>query len=119
LHVAAANGFYDVAAFLLRCGLPATVRDNDLWMPIHAAASWNQPDLIELLCEYGADINAKTNTGETPMDLCEDLATRQVIATVQHNEARKKRLAFGVRDSRRQSRRWVWGWIRGFEFKYF
>jgi len=40
-----------------------------LWQPIHAAASWNQPDLIELLCEYGADINAKTGAGESPLGL--------------------------------------------------
>ncbi|KAI1721684.1 ankyrin repeats (3 copies) domain-containing protein [Ditylenchus destructor] len=105
LHVAAANGFYDVAAFLLRCGVHPSVRDNDFWTPVHASAMWNQPDLIELLCEYGADINSKSNSGETPLDLCEDNQTRQVIATVQHNEARKKRLAFGVRDSRRQSRK--------------
>uniref|UniRef100_A0A915BSP5 ANK_REP_REGION domain-containing protein n=2 Tax=Parascaris univalens TaxID=6257 RepID=A0A915BSP5_PARUN len=105
LHVAAANGYYDVAAFLLRCGVSPCVRDNDLWMPVHAAACWAQPDLIELLCEYGGDINAKTNNGETPLDLCEDSTTRAVIVTVQQQEARKKRLAFGVRDSRRQSRK--------------
>uniref|UniRef100_A0A0N5ABC5 ANK_REP_REGION domain-containing protein n=1 Tax=Syphacia muris TaxID=451379 RepID=A0A0N5ABC5_9BILA len=105
LHVAAANGYYDVAAFLLRCGVSPSVRDNDLWMPVHAAACWAQPDLIELLCEYGADINAKTNNGETPLDLCEDSTTRAVIVTLQQQEARKKRLAFGVRDSRRQSRK--------------
>lgn len=69
LHIAAANGFYDVAAFLLRCGLQHSLRDNDFWMPVHAAASWNQPDLIELLCEYGADINAKTSNGETPLGM--------------------------------------------------
>ncbi|VDD86830.1 unnamed protein product [Enterobius vermicularis] len=105
LHVAAANGYYDVAAFLLRCGVSPSVRDNDLWMPVHAAACWAQPDLVELLCEYGADINAKTNNGETPLDLCEDSTTRAVIVTFQQQEARKKRLAFGVRDSRRQSRK--------------
>ncbi|VDN86467.1 unnamed protein product [Brugia pahangi] len=105
LHIAAANGYYDVAAFLLRCGVSPSVRDNDLWMPVHAAACWAQPDLIELLCEYGGDINAKTNNGETALDLCEDTTTRAVIVTVQQQEARKKRLAFGVRDSRRQSRK--------------
>lgn len=36
-------------------------------MPVHAAACWAQPDLIELLCEYGGDINAKTNNLETPL----------------------------------------------------
>ncbi|VDK20750.1 unnamed protein product, partial [Anisakis simplex] len=105
LHVAAANGYFDVAAFLLRCGVSPCVRDNDLWMPVHAAACWAQPDLIELLCEYGGDISAKTNNGETPLDLCEDSTTRAVIVTMQQQEARKKRQAFGVRDSRRQSRK--------------
>ncbi len=67
MHVAAANGYYDVAAFLLRCGVSPSVRDNDLWQPIHAAACWAQPDLVELLSEYGGDINAKTSAGETPL----------------------------------------------------
>ncbi|CAD6186359.1 unnamed protein product [Caenorhabditis auriculariae] len=104
LHVAAANGYYDVAAFLLRCGASPGARDNDLWQPVHAAACWAQPDLIELICEYGGDINAKTSTGETPMDLCEDPTTRSVISTVVQSE-RRRRLAFGVRDSRRQSKK--------------
>ncbi len=65
--MAACNGYYDVAAFLLRCRVPATVRDNDLWQPIHAAACWAQADVIELLCEYGADVNAKTAANETAL----------------------------------------------------
>jgi protein phosphatase 1 regulatory subunit 16A len=67
LHIAAAYGYSSVAAFLLRCGVETSLRDNDLWLPIHAAANWNQPELIELLCEYGAEINAMTAIGETPM----------------------------------------------------
>lgn len=109
LHIAAANGYYDVAAFLLRCNVSPAHRDNDLWQPIHAAASWNQPELIELLCEYGADINAKTGAGETPMDLTEDEQTQQTIRTIAQTEARRRRGPgggyFGVRDSRRQSRK--------------
>ncbi|CAB3408528.1 unnamed protein product [Caenorhabditis bovis] len=105
LHVAAANGYYDVAAFLLRCGVSPLARDNDLWQPVHAAACWAQPDLIELICEYGGDIHAKTSTGESPMELCEDPTTRQVIQTILQSEARRRRLAFGVRDSRRQSKK--------------
>lgn len=66
LHAAAANGYYDVVAFLLRIGFDPQPRDNDYWTPVHAAAQWNQPDIIDLLCEYGADINIKTVTGETP-----------------------------------------------------
>lgn len=105
LHVAAAQGYSSVAAFLLRCGLNPSDRDNDFWMPIHAAANWNQPDLIEMLVEYGADINAKTNQEETPLDLATDEGTKTAIRQLQQTEQRKKRLAFGVRDSRRQSRK--------------
>lgn len=106
LHAAAANGYYDVVAFLLRIGFDPQPRDNDYWTPVHAAAQWNQPDIIDLLCEYGADINIKTVTGETPFDLAEDASTKAVIQNImQQSEAKKKRLAFGVRDSRRQSRR--------------
>ncbi|TKR94009.1 hypothetical protein L596_008360 [Steinernema carpocapsae] len=102
LHVAAANGYYDVAAFLLRCGVPPSVRDNDLWMPIHAAACWSQPELVELLCEYGGDVNALTNANETPMQLCEDEPTRQIISTMEQKEKRRRTC---VRDSRRQSKK--------------
>ncbi|GMT28322.1 hypothetical protein PFISCL1PPCAC_19619, partial [Pristionchus fissidentatus] len=107
LHIAAANGFYDVAAFLLRNRLNPNNRDDDLWTPVHAAAAWAQPDLVELLCDYGGDINAKTKNLEAPMDLCEeDHTTKAVIQQLQNVEAkRRKPGGFGVRDSRRQSRR--------------
>lgn len=39
------------------------------------------------------------------LDLCEDDQTRSTICQMQQQEARKRRHAFGVRDSRRQSRR--------------
>ncbi|KAF8368189.1 gfi-2 [Pristionchus pacificus] len=107
LHIAAANGFYDVAAFLLRNRLDPNTRDNDLWTSVHAAAAWAQPDLLELLCDYGGEINAKTSNMEAPIDLCEeDVTTRAVITQLQNVEAKKRKPGgFGVRDSRRQSRR--------------
>jgi len=49
LHIAAAHGYYDVAAFLLRCGVSPNVRDNDLWQPMHAAACWAQVRAVVLL----------------------------------------------------------------------
>ncbi|CAD5206848.1 unnamed protein product [Bursaphelenchus okinawaensis] len=105
LHIAAAHGYTTVAAFLLRCGVSPFDRDNDCWMPIHAAANWNQPEIIEMLVDYGADIKAKTGNDEAPLDLATDEQTKQVIQQLLQHEARKKRMAFGVRDSRRQSRR--------------
>lgn len=104
LHVAACNGFYDVAAFLLRTGADPNVRDEDSWAPVHAASCWAQPDLIELLAEFGGDLTARTDAEETALDLCEDDTTRHVLLTLQAEAARRRRLAF-PRDSRRQSKK--------------
>ncbi|KAK0422777.1 hypothetical protein QR680_007778 [Steinernema hermaphroditum] len=102
LHVAAANGYYDVAAFLLRCNMKHSVRDNDLWTPMHAAAYWGQPDLIELLCDNGGDLDAVTRTSLTPIQLCVDDVTRSVINNLGQKEKRRRTT---VRDSRRQSKK--------------
>lgn len=82
--MAAANNYMAVAAFLLRCGQETSLRDNDLWTPIHAAASWNQSEIIELLCEYGADINVQTASGETPLELASDAQTQQGVFLDDH-----------------------------------
>lgn len=104
LHVAACNGYYDVAAFLLRCGVDPSARDEDGWTPLHAAACWAQPDLVELLAEMGADVSAKTEAEETALDLVEEDTTRHVLLTLQAEAQRKRRAQF-PRDSRRQSKR--------------
>jgi ankyrin repeat protein len=106
LHAAAANGYYDVVAFLLRVGVSTDLKDNEGWTPLMAAAHWNQTDIIELLCEYGASVDLKTFSGETAYDLAEDVGTRAVIQTMKQDQAKKKKTPpFGIRDSRRQSKR--------------
>jgi protein phosphatase 1 regulatory subunit 16A len=105
LHAAAANGYYDVVAFLLRIGVSPDLKDNEGWTPLHAAAHWNQPDIIELLCEYSAGIGLTTFTGETAFELAEDMSTKAVIQAMQQQDRSKKKIAFGLRDSRRQSKR--------------
>lgn len=42
LHVAAANGFGEVAILLLGHGASLRTRDRDGWEPLHAAAYWGQ-----------------------------------------------------------------------------
>uniref|UniRef100_A0A914Z6R5 Protein phosphatase 1 regulatory subunit 16A n=1 Tax=Panagrolaimus superbus TaxID=310955 RepID=A0A914Z6R5_9BILA len=106
LHAAAANGYYDVVAFLLRVGVQPDLKDNEGWTSLHAAAHWNQTDIIELLCDYGASVELKTFASETAFDLAEDVGTRAVIQTMQQQDhAKKKKNPFGLRDSRRQSKR--------------
>ena len=48
------------------------VVDFDLWQPLHAAACWGHLEVVEMLAQNGANINAKTRNGETPFDICED-----------------------------------------------
>jgi len=42
LHIAAANGFLEVAEFLLDHHVSVDMKDKDSWLPIHAAACWLQ-----------------------------------------------------------------------------
>jgi len=79
LHVAAANGYLSVVEFLLEHHVSTDAVDNDLWQPLHAAACWGHPDILEALVQAGADLEAKTKNGETPLDICEDSELRERI----------------------------------------
>ncbi|MDP6083034.1 MAG: ankyrin repeat domain-containing protein, partial [Verrucomicrobiota bacterium] len=37
--------------------------------PLHGAAYWGSKEIVQLLIAKGVDVNAKTNDGETPLDL--------------------------------------------------
>ncbi len=42
-------------------------RDPDGWTALHVAAWYNQADIVELLLEYDADVNAQTKLNWTPL----------------------------------------------------
>ena len=44
-------------------------KDNNGWTPLHEVAWWGYTEIAELLIAEGADVNAKTNIGQTPLDL--------------------------------------------------
>ena len=90
LHIAAANGYMQVAEFLLDHHVSVDKRDIDSWQPIHGAAFWCQQDVLELLVKNGADIDAKTRNGETPFDLCEDPEMKQKILDLKDEMENKK-----------------------------
>ncbi|VDI51291.1 protein phosphatase 1 regulatory subunit 16A [Mytilus galloprovincialis] len=90
LHIAAANGYMQVAEFLLDHHVSVDKRDSDSYQPIHAAAFWCQQDVLELLVKNGADIDAKTRNGETPFDLCEDPEMKQKILDLKDDLENKK-----------------------------
>ena len=78
LHVAAAKGYFDVIEYfnsfnisfysfffffriLIRSGANINCVDNDGWTPLHAAAHWDQHDIIKYLIEKHADLDAKND----------------------------------------------------------
>lgn len=47
LHIAAANGYSKVVAFLLEHHANVDAEDRDRWTPVHAAACWGHVSAIE------------------------------------------------------------------------
>ncbi len=58
---------------LLNAGADLEVRDQDGATPLHLAAKNNHCDVLRTLLEKGANVAAKTNRGQTPMDLVLDV----------------------------------------------
>ncbi|XP_053201240.1 uncharacterized protein LOC128386259 [Panonychus citri] len=102
LHIAAANGYSVVVEFLLDNHVSTDVVDNDLWQPIHAAACWGHPDVLEQLVQAGADLNARTKNGETPLEICEDPELKERIIELR-NEMETKKASHSLRLKRSHS----------------
>ena len=91
MHIASANGYNSILLFLLNdCQIAAesgapiipptlTCRDNDGWTPLHVATFWGHQKAIEILLENGADIDLRTNSDETVLELCDDPDVRDFI----------------------------------------
>lgn len=68
LHIAAQRNMFDVAVALLKSGMrPDMVTKGSKHTPLHYAASLGSVIMCDLLLEHGADINARTRAGNTPL----------------------------------------------------
>ncbi|XP_071958305.1 uncharacterized protein [Antedon mediterranea] len=90
LHIAAANGYLDVAEWLLQHHADIHALDSDGWQPIHAAACWAQSDMLTLLVKFGADLESKTKNEETPDDICEDDDIRVILTQLKMEQVEEK-----------------------------
>ena len=52
------NGDLEKARFALRQGVNPNIRNEEGWMPLHYAAENGYDEIISLLLEAGADVNA-------------------------------------------------------------
>ncbi|KAK9816633.1 hypothetical protein WJX72_003077 [[Myrmecia] bisecta] len=69
LHIAARSGRVDIAAKLLRCGVPVSVRTKDGSTPLHYAAAFGQSHVIQKLVEAGCSPDCTDDAHNTPLHL--------------------------------------------------
>jgi ankyrin repeat protein len=63
---------------------------EDKWdyQPIHWAAYHDRPDIVELLIAKGADVNAKTSLGQTPLQLAKPRRNTATIEVLRKHGAK-------------------------------
>ena len=57
---------------LIKWGADVNVCDNDLWTPLHAAATCANLEICKILIENKADLLAVNTDGNMPYDICDD-----------------------------------------------
>nr|XP_020465239.1 protein phosphatase 1 regulatory subunit 16A [Monopterus albus]XP_020465240.1 protein phosphatase 1 regulatory subunit 16A [Monopterus albus] len=82
LHQSCIDDFGDIVQCLLDAGACVNACDSELWTPLHAAATCGHTGLVQLLIQSGADVLAVNADGKMPYDLCEDLATLELLDMV-------------------------------------
>jgi ankyrin repeat protein len=84
LHLAAANGYKDMAELLLANKSEVNSRDNAGSTPLHQAASaqGQHSDLVEMLIANKADVNAADKHGLTPLHYAVLANNRDVVKSL-------------------------------------
>ena len=67
LHLAAQNGYVEVAAMLIRNSANVNAVTGTGETSLHFASKCLSPKLMTLLIEHGADVNAQDNDGRPPL----------------------------------------------------
>lgn len=77
--IAAADNNREAVAAFLRDGGSPNSKDENGYLPLHAAASYGHLDLLRTLVEAGGNINLADGEGDTPLHHVEDLRTAIVM----------------------------------------
>ncbi len=83
---------YELAEFVLSKGADvneaATSGDIEGWAPIHYAVSNGNEELIRFLVKNGADVNATTKDGKTPLSIASEAGNEEIIAILKSHKAK-------------------------------
>ena len=96
--VAVADGDMERVKYLLEHeGVTSTSKDESGYTPLHAAASYNQHELLQYLLEQADDaqeaINVTDNDGDTPLFFCDVLETAKLVVEKHGADATLQRCA--------------------------
>lgn len=69
LHAAAAGKHTDIVKLLLEFGTPANAQQHGGWTALHAAAQHGDVEMAQVLVEGGAEISARADNQQRPLDL--------------------------------------------------
>lgn len=101
LHCAASNNHLKIVEFLVRLGADINVVDKEGAAALHLACS--NTDIVNFLCEAGANVNIKTLEGKTPI--------QYVLFDISYCEDAKKRVSilngYGARYSLSSGLQWL------------
>ena len=73
------NGHLRVVCYLLEQGANREKAGNGGWTSLHHAAAQGHLEITKLLMVYGADLNARTNYDELPIDVARNEEIKQAI----------------------------------------
>ncbi|QRD93777.1 hypothetical protein F9C07_2204913 [Aspergillus flavus] len=79
LYSAAAGGYYDEVKRLLEQGANPSMRTLFQWTALHWAVGNGHAKIAQLLLDYGADINAISDTGSTPLDMARNDTMKGIL----------------------------------------
>ncbi|KAB8070441.1 hypothetical protein BDV29DRAFT_180896 [Aspergillus leporis] len=79
LYGAAAGGNYDDAKRMLEQGANPSLRTRFHWTALHWAVGNGHTRIVQLLLDYGADINATSDTGSTPLSMAQTDMMKRIL----------------------------------------
>ena len=85
--------------YLLEQGADRDKVDNDGYTPLHCAALRSRLEVAMLLMSYGADLNARNNNGQLPIDMAHTEEIKQAI-----RDEPRRRLDHGHKRATEQDR---------------